>query len=92
MCGDLLCKHGHVLPDAFAHRARHIVLVSKVEFGLDHRPRVRETFRPSRIDLRLPAARVFDRQAALHLGLGDDQVGETLDFHKIQLAVLEGAS
>ncbi|MOA57237.1 hypothetical protein D3C78_1813760 [compost metagenome] len=92
MSVNLIAQQFHVAPDPLADRAWYIFLISEIELRFDHRPSMDQALGPAIIDLRLATRGMLQCQTTLHLGLGNDEIRQTLDFHQIHLAVLKGAS
>ena len=75
-----------------ARERRHIRLVGEIDLGLQKRRRFEKRRPPGFRLLPQGAARLAESLTALHFGLGLDQIGKTLDFGQVELAVFEGAT
>ena len=75
-----------------AHIGDHVALVGKVESGLDERLRAQQLCAPALIDRTQRSFGLRQGLAGLRRGLGIDEIGKSLDFGQVELAVLEGAA
>gem|GEM_PF-3289814 len=91
MVNNLFLQNPHIRPDRRCDGAGYIVLIGKIELRFDHRPRMRQPFRPRIVKSGETAGCVFSGEAALHLGLGCDQVGQSLHLDQIHSSILEGS-
>ncbi len=92
MGGDFRFQLSHRLPYLSRYGIRDILLVGEVELRLDQRTRTRQALSPSVIKSRKIACTLFNRQTTLHLRFSLKQVGQTFDFKKVHLAILEGSA
>ena len=87
---DLAPDRSHDRPGLLADRARDVLLVGKIQLRLDQRTGADQPVAPRLIEIAQRPAGLPHRLTALHLGLGGDQIGETLDLGQIEAPVEEG--
>jgi len=88
----LLDQRLNGLPDQFGLRRRHIILVGKIQFGLDLRRQLQDPLLPLIHPARQRPACTAHGGLALQFGFGKQQVRKAFGFRQIDFAMGEGAA